>query len=148
MSSRYGVRGARQGVNSKSGPVWRGTQYFSGMPFPLNHSTNRDSMAREPALPGAAYAVPDPLNMPARGGKPTRTMAPAKLPQRKSLRDNAIDASVPGTGYRHYKLPKAELRTPEPLIRLLDGRLVLRLLGPPVGVPEQLFHDALLVHRL
>src|SRR6266700_3895152 len=104
------------------------------MPFPLNHSTNRDSSAREPALPGAAYAVPEPLNIPASGGKPTRTMVPAKLPRRKSLRDSAISASVHGSGYRHYKLPKAELRTPEALISLLDSWLVLGLLGPTARV--------------
>src|SRR6266850_3276541 len=75
-------------------------------------------------------------------------MAPAKLPRRKSLRDSAIGASVHRSGYRHYKLPKAELRTPEPLIGLLDGGLVFRLLGPPTRVAEQLFHDALLAHRL
>src|SRR5437899_4264036 len=86
--------------------------------------------------------------MAASGGKPTRTREPAKPPRRKSRRDSAMVVSVSRTGYRHYKLSKAELRAPEPLIRLLEGRLVLRFFGPPVGVAEQLFHDALLAHRL
>src|SRR5438876_9558679 len=103
MSCRYGVSGLRQGVNSKSGPVSRGIQYFSGMPLPLNHSTNRDSIAREPVLPGAAYAVPEPLNMAASGGKPTRKREPAKPPRTKSLRDKAmVVLLLSGTGYRHY----------------------------------------------
>src|SRR5580700_10874363 len=90
MSSRYGLNGERQGVNWKSGPVSRGIQYFSGMPLPLNHNTNRDSIARDPALPAAAYAVPFPLNMAASGGSPMRTIEPASPPRRNIRRERAI----------------------------------------------------------
>src|SRR5258706_3814264 len=75
-------------------------------------------------------------------------MVPAKLPRRKSLRDSAIRDSVHGSGYGHYKLPKAELRIPEALISLLDSGLVFGILGSSARVAEQLFHDALLAHRL
>src|SRR5580704_5027392 len=90
MSSRYGVRGARQGVNSKAAPVSRGIQYFSGMPLPLNQSTKREGIARDPVLAAAAYAVPLELNMAASGGSPTRTMDPANPPRRNKRRESGI----------------------------------------------------------
>src|SRR5688572_9425673 len=88
MSLRKGARGARQGVSSNPDPVSLGIQYFSGMPFPLNHATNRVGGV---LVFSAAYAVPFALNIPIRGGSPTVTGAPERAanPRRKRRRDNA-----------------------------------------------------------
>src|SRR5437762_2050815 len=116
---------------------------------PICNDRKRDSMAREPVLPAAAYAVPFALNMAARGGSPMRTMDPARPPRKNIRRESGIFMSlIQRFRYGHYKFPKAELRTPKALVRLLDGSLIPRLLRAPIGVPEQLFHNALLADRL
>src|SRR5204863_9974548 len=100
-------------------------------------------------LPAAAYAVPFALNMAARGGSPMRTMDPARPPRKNIRRESGIFMSlIQRFRYGHYKFPKAELRTPKALVRLLDGSLIPRLLRAPIGVPEQLFDNALVADGL
>src|SRR5882724_8386835 len=87
--------------------------------------------------------------MPARGGSPMRTMDPASPPRKNIRRESAIlMTSIHSFRYRHYKFPKPELRAPKAFVSLLDGRLVSRLLRPPIRISEQLFHDALVTDWL
>src|SRR5260221_12926563 len=95
MSLRNGASGLRQAVNSKSGPVSRGIQYFPVMPLPLNQRTKRVSIPLEATLLGAAYAEPLGLNMHSRAGTPIRIMAPERpIPRRRVRREIALIAAI------------------------------------------------------
>src|SRR5215212_3417379 len=83
MSSRWGASGCRHDGIAYSAPVSRGTQYFSGIPFPLNQKTNRFGIAFDTP---AAYAVPLELNIASSGGKPIRINAPATPTPRRNVR--------------------------------------------------------------
>src|SRR5258708_32873 len=89
MSSRNEASGERHGLSSKPLPVSVGIQYFSTIPLPLNHSTNRVSTGVS-SLP--AQAVPFELNMAASAGRPTRIgTAAAVSPLRNRRRDTEDD---------------------------------------------------------
>src|SRR5438477_6217186 len=124
MSLRNAASGLRQAVNSKSGPVSRGIQYFSGIPLPLNQSTKRVSISPEATLLVAAYAEPLGLNIHSRAGTPIRIRAPERpIPRRRVRRESALMADILaapsqkllGGGNYNYKLLKPELRFPKGL---------------------------------
>ena len=76
-------------------PSSDGIQYRSGMPFPLNHSTKRLSIALSAVRPAAAaYAVPCELNIETSGGSPTTICDPAAVSPFKMARRDSLTRFV------------------------------------------------------
>src|SRR5579885_2517904 len=142
MSLRKGARGFRQGVNSNSAPVVRGTQYFSGMPFPLNQRTNRFSIFASPIRLDAAYAVPLGLNIASNAGSPILIIVPERpTPRRNVRRDSLVLTGIltPSSqerlrgNNRHYKILEPKLR----ILKRLQGSLDHRLIGGRLGASHR-----------
>src|SRR6185312_2788976 len=139
------------------------------MPFPLNHSTKRDSigLAGVPVAGSAAYAVPIELNIEISGGNPTAILAPARVMPFSMARlevlsrlvitcDTRYAPSCLGFGLlrkfshkceSHNHFLKFELRFPESVRHFQNQRTIRLRIEAPRRIPEILPHHAFLALR-